>query len=128
MDGLGQILGFKEFIVVTEEDKIKFMLEENPELYYKILPYAQVLGVTDEWEKKFEKITLEPPTWYVGDFTVFDYMILNSCMRRSMLRAMAAAAQEASAGGGRFIGRSGGGGSFGGFGGGGFGGGGGGAR
>lgn len=128
VDGLGQILGFKEFIVVTEEDKIKFMLEENPELYYKILPYAQVLGVTDEWEKKFEKITLEPPTWYVGDFTVFDYMILSSCMRRSMLRAMAAAAQKASAGGGRFIGRSGGGGSFGGFGGGGFGGGGGGAR
>ena len=43
---LENILGFKEFIVVTEEDKIKVMLEENPELYYKVLPYAQVLGVS----------------------------------------------------------------------------------
>ena len=43
---LGEILGFKDFIVVTEEDKIKFMLEDNPELYYEVLPYAQVLGVT----------------------------------------------------------------------------------
>lgn len=128
VDGLGQILGFKDFIVVTEEDKIKFMLEETPELYYKVLPYAQVLGVTDEWEEKFKKITMQPPTWYVGDFTLFDYMILSSCMRRSMLRAISAAAQKANSGGGRFIGRSGGGGGFGGFGGGGFGGGGGGAR
>lgn len=123
---LGDILGFKEFILVTEEDKIKFMLEENPELYYKVLPYAQVLGVTDVWEKKFANITLAPPTWYVGDFTLFDYMILNNCMRSAMLRSMAAAAQKS--GGGRFVGGSGGGGSFGGFGGGGFGGGGGGAR
>lgn len=124
---LGEILGFKDFIVVTEEEKIKFMLEENPELYYKILPYAQVLGVTDEWEKKFEKITMQPPTWYVGTrMTVFDYLLINRCMRASMMRAMAEAAKKASGGG--HIGMSGGGGGFGGFGGGGFGGGGGGAR
>ncbi len=126
---LGDILGFKEFITVTEEDKIKFMLEENPELYYKVLPYAQVLGVTDEWEKKFAKILLQPPTWYVGtDITVFDYLIINHCINRSMTRAMLRAAQAAASKGGGYIGRSGGGGGFGGFGGGGFGGGGGGAR
>ena len=122
---LENILGFKEFIVVTEEDKIKVMLKENPELYYKILPYAQALGVTNEWEKKFESITMQPPTWYVGDFTFFDYLLLRSCMRSAMMRSMSAAMQQK---GGRFVGRSGGGGSFGGFGGGGFGGGGGGAR
>ncbi len=124
---LGDILGFKEFIVVTEEDKIKAMLEENPELYYEVLPYAQVLGVTNEWEKKFEKLTLAPPTWYVGsDLTFFDYLIINRCMTSAMLRGMAEAAKKASGGG--HIGMGGGGGSFGGFGGGGFGGGGGGAR
>ena len=123
---LGQILGFKDFIVVTEEDKIKFMLEEDPELYYKVLPYAQVLGVTDEWEEKFANITLPPPTWCVGaHMTYFDYMLINRCMRRAMITALA---RPESAGGGSFIGRSGGGGHFGGFGGGGFGGGGGGAR
>ncbi|MBQ8291145.1 MAG: DUF2207 domain-containing protein [Clostridia bacterium] len=122
---LGHILGFKEFIVVTEEERIRFMLEENPELYYKILPYAQVLGVTDEWEKKFENILIEPPTWYVNnDMTLFDYYILNRCLRTSMAVAMARPSSE----GGSTIGRSGGGGSFGGFGGGGHGGGGFGAR
>ena len=122
---LGQILGFKDFIVVTEADRIQFMLEENPQLYYKILPYAQVLGVTEEWEEKFASITLAPPDWCVGsNMTVFDYMIINRCMTRAMIHALARPENA----GGSFIGRSGGGGSFGGFGGGGFGGGGGGAR
>ena len=122
---LGHILGFKDFIVYTEEDKIKVMLEENPELYYKILPYAQVLGVTDEWTDKFKNILLQPPTWYVGtNVTYFDYMIMRSCMRRAMITAMARPQKS----GGSYLGRGGGGGSFGGFGGGGFGGGGGGAR
>lgn len=122
---LGDILGFKEFIVVTEEDKIKFMLQDNPELYYKILPYAQVLGVTDEWTDKFKNITLEPPAWCTGarmDF--FDYWLLNRCMTRAMVVAMSRPRNN----GGSFVGRSGGGGSFGGFGGGGHGGGGFGAR
>ena len=125
VERLGEILGFKDFIVHTEEDKIKFMLEENPELYYKILPYAQVLGVTDEWEKKFENILLQPPSWYVGPrMTTFDYYIINRSMTRSLVTAMARPQPK----GGSSIGRSGGGGSFGGFGGGGFGGGGFGAR
>ena len=123
---LGDILGFKEFIVVTEEDKIKYMLEQNPELYYKVLPYAQVLGVTDEWEKKFENILLQPPAWCVGShMTVFDYLILNRCMRSAVMVMMT---RPQGKGNGSFTGFSGGGGGFGGFGGGGFGGGGGGAR
>jgi len=120
---LGQILGFKDFIVYTEEDKIKFMLEENPELYYHILPYAQVLGVSDEWEKKFAKLLMQPPTWCVSTrMTVFDYMILNRCMRRATLSMLMRPQKKPT------VGRSGGGGSFGGFGGGGRGGGGGGMR
>lgn len=128
---LEDILGFKEFIVTTEEDKIKVMLEENPELYYHVLPYAQVLGVTDEWEGKFKNILMEPPSWYYssGDLTYFDCFLLHRCLSRSMSMSMARAVAEAAGkGAGSFVGRSGGGGSFGGFGGGGFGGGGGGAR
>ncbi len=121
-ESLGQILGFKDFIVHTEEDKIKIMLAEDPQLYYHILPYAQVLGVTDEWTDKFKAITLEPPVWYVGGrMTVFDYMLLNRCMRRATASMISRPRNSGT-------GRSGGGGSFGGFSGGGHGGGGGGAR
>ncbi len=123
---LGDILGFKDFIVVTEEDRIRFMLEESPELYYDVLPYAQVLGVTEEWEKKFAKITLAPPNWCTGmDITVFDYMLFHRCMIRATV-TMTARPQPK--GNGTRAGRSGGGGRFGGFGGGGHGGGGGGWR
>lgn len=126
---LGDILGFKEFIEVTESEKIKFMLEENPELYYKILPYAQVLGVTKEWEEKFADILIEPPVWFVGgNFDMFDYLILSNCMNRAMTAAAMKAQSGNGKGGGGFIGMSGGGGGFGGFGGGGHGGGGFGAR
>ncbi|MBE7079697.1 MAG: DUF2207 domain-containing protein [Clostridiales bacterium] len=126
---LEDILGFKEFIVVTEEDKIKVMLEENPELYYKVLPYAQVLGVTDEWEGKFKKLLVQPPSWYEGaETTWLDCYIIHRAVNRSMTASMARMMAEKVGSAGRVIGRSGGGGSFGGFGGGGFGGGGGGIR
>ena len=128
---LGDILGFKDFIVATEEDKIKVMLQKDPELYYDVLPYAQVLGVTDEWESKFKNLLVQPPSWYysTGDLTFFDCYLISRCLNRSMMLSMARMATEAaSKGAGSFVGRSGGGGSFGGFGGGGFGGGGGGAR
>lgn len=118
---MGDILGFKDFIVYTEEDKIKTMLQENPELYYDILPYAQVLGVTNEWEDKFQSITLEQPSWAVGEFTVFDYLILRSVMRSATISMLSRPQNQA---GGTFIGKSGGGGGFGGFSGGGSGGGG----
>ena len=122
---LGEILGFKEFITVTESDRIKFMLEENPELFYDVLPYAQVLGVTKEWEDKFKDILLEAPSWYIGSgASVFDYMIFSSCLRHATSGMMSR--PQSSIGSG--VGRSGGGGHFGGFSGGGHGGGGGGAR
>lgn len=122
---LGQILGFKQFILYTERDKIEFMLKEDPELYYHILPYAQVLGVTDEWTEKFKGIRLDPPAYTnyrTGDF-VFDCLMWNALFR-SMSRGMSSAmvSRPSSTGGG---GNFGGGGFGGGFGGGGFGGGGG---
>ena len=103
------------------------MLQENPQLYYDVLPYAQVLGVTKEWEGKFKSITIEPPSWCSGEasFSVFDYVLLNSMLRSSFVSAMSRPKPK---GGGTFLGGGGSGGHFGGFSGGGHGGGGGGVR
>lgn len=60
---LGHILGFKDFILYTERDKIAKMMEIDPELYYKILPYAQVLGVTNVWTDKFKGLNMPAPTY-----------------------------------------------------------------
>ena len=123
VETLGGILGFREFILVTKKDHLEAMLESNPELFYDVLPYAQVMGVSDVWEEKFKSITIEPPTWYAGDFTLFDYWMLRSTMN-SMRMAMLMRPKEA----GKTVGGIGGGGFFGGFSGGGGGGGGGGFR
>lgn len=123
---LNKILGFKDFIESVEKDRLETMIEENPELYYKVLPYAQVLGVSDIWEDKFKSININPPSWAVGygGFDVFDLIVFNHVMRsmnRNMVTTMTSRPQPSSGGfsGGGF------GGGFGGFGGGGHGGGGG---
>lgn len=64
---LSSLLGFQEFLKTTEKDRLEMLLEEDPEYYYHILPYAQVLHVSDMWIHKFENIVVPSPTWYDGD-------------------------------------------------------------
>ncbi len=120
---LGIILGFKDFIANVEKEKLEMMLKDNPEMYYQILPYAQVLSVSDIWQNKFKDLTVEPPRWITGysRYDIYDYMLFCAIMNR-MNANMASAfvsrpAPKGASGGG-------GGGHFGGFGGGGHGGGG----
>lgn len=85
----GKILGFKEFIRIAEKDRLEKMVESNPEYFYNVLPYAYVMGLSKKWCKKFEGITMEPPTWWIGSYgtrlDMFDVMIFysmfNSCSR-----------------------------------------------
>lgn len=63
---LGQVLGFKNFIEKAEKDRILTLVNENPQYFFNILPYAYVLGVTDKWAKNFESIAIEQPSWYYG--------------------------------------------------------------
>lgn len=63
----GKLLGLKTFIKKAELDQINKLVEENPEYYYSVLPYAYVFGLTDKWIKKFEGITINPPEWYNSD-------------------------------------------------------------
>ena len=99
------------------------MINDNPQFYYHVLPYAQVLGVSDKWEDKFKDITVQPPQWATSSTanTLFNFYIFNSIMRASMSNMTSNFVSRPSSSG-----VSGGGhGSFGGFSGGGHGGGGG---
>jgi len=126
---LGEITGFKHFLEVAEKNELEMLLSENPQYYYDILPYANVLGVSDIWSDKFKDMTLEPPT-YVRGVDVFDYLVFRQVYRSVGVRMMSAASPPPSSSSRSGGGRGGFGGGFGGggFGGGGFGGGGGGAR
>jgi len=64
---LWHIIGFREFIRRVEKDRLERMLQEDPNLFDRVLPYALVFGVADEWAAKFEGLLQKPPDWYVSD-------------------------------------------------------------
>lgn len=70
---LGRILGFKTFLKTAEKEKLETLVNQDPEYFYNILPYAYVMGVSDKWIKNFETISLMPPEWYVGNDSYYDY-------------------------------------------------------
>ena len=119
---LNEIIGFKQFITLAEKDRLEKMIESDPQFYYHILPYAQVLGVTKTWEDKFEGITVQPPDWIVGDIltTAITFHALNSLINASVANISSGMVSAPSSSGMGGFGGFGGGGMGGGHGGGGF--------
>jgi uncharacterized membrane protein YgcG len=124
---LNDIVGFRNFILYTEKDRLEAMLKDDPQFYYHILPYAQILGVTDIWQDKFKTLTIQQPAWTTNPAaTYFEVAIITRTIMLTNIkmaaRMIARPSSSGSSGGGhgRF-----GGGSFGGHSGGGHGGGGG---
>jgi len=66
VDTLAKILGFREFLLITETERLRMLQAPNakPEIFEKFLPYAMVLGVETEWAKRFEGMHLDAPSWY----------------------------------------------------------------
>lgn len=79
---LNDIVGFREFILTAEKEKLEMMLEHNPELYYHILPYAIVLGVSDLWADKFKNISIAPPSWCTTMYhnRMFNFVVFHSTL------------------------------------------------
>lgn len=84
---LNQIVGFKRFIQLVEKDRLEKLLEENPQFYYHVLPYAQVLGVSEIWEQKFSGLTVAPPVWATssGGMSWFEFHLFNRMFRHSLV-------------------------------------------
>lgn len=63
---LSKILGFREFLRLTEKGKLGPDVPElRPEMFEAFLPYAMVLGIEEQWTEKFEGIYETQPEWYV---------------------------------------------------------------
>lgn len=132
--GLGayrQILGFKEFIMRAEQDKIMRLFQENRKYFDETIAYAMAFGLAGKWGRMFNNLMSEPPQWYSGYSgsgvfrpSSFIYS-LNSYGRTFQSAATSTPSSSGSSSGGSSW--SGGGGSWGGSSGGGFGGGGGGS-
>ena len=129
---LGRILGFKNFIANAEISKLEELIEDDPNYFYNILPYAYIFGLTKKWASKFDDIIKdENPEWYETTDSLATQNLYNTAVLTSMVDSISHGmigsmnVTDSDSGGGFFSG--GGGFSGGGFTGGGFGGGGGGA-
>ena len=65
------ILGFKEFLSVTEKERLDFhnAPERSPKEFMEHLPYAVALGVEKKWAEQFKGIAMDPPSWFRGGTT-----------------------------------------------------------
>lgn len=113
---LNEIIGFRNFILTAEKDRLELLLEGDPQFYYHVLPYAQVLNVSDKWEEKFENLTVEPPQWAVSssfertmDFVIINHMIRSSATGLAMGMVSKPSSSGSNGSGGGFGGHSGGG-------------------
>jgi len=61
---LTDILGFKEFLVRVEKERLNRMLDKNPTIFFDFLSYAIALGVVDEWAEHFKGLQIASPDWY----------------------------------------------------------------
>ncbi len=64
---LSHLLGFREFIKTAEVPMLKAMVDENPEYFYEVLPFAMVFGLTNKWYEHFANIKISDPDWYTSD-------------------------------------------------------------
>lgn len=108
----GRVLGFKNFLVKVEENRLKLLLEDNPEYFYDILPYCYIFNITNKMKKKFASLNVPEPVYASGS----GYVAASAFSSLCSLSHATGASRSSSGGGG---GGGGGGGSSGGGGGGG---------
>ena len=63
---LRQCLGFQRYVALAEKERIKVLADKDPTIFGRMLPYAMVLGVADQWADAFKDLLTEPPDWYIG--------------------------------------------------------------
>ncbi|XCP83688.1 DUF2207 domain-containing protein [Roseburia hominis] len=129
---LGYLAGLRDFIVTAELDRMKVIAKDTPELFYHILPFAYVFGLSDILLDKMKELTIPAPIWYEtrNGNPYFDYYLMHRMFHTHMAHVATTIAtpKPSTSSGGKSSGGLGGGGfSGGGFSGGGFGGGGGGS-
>lgn len=115
IDLLGRIEGFRSYLETAERPHLVALVQQDPEYFYKILPYTYVLDITDAWVNQFESIAMEAPYWYHSygyRDTPFNYVAFNSFMRSTMTTTQTAMTSTpgGSGSGGGFSGGGGGGG------------------
>ena len=50
-----KVSGFKDYLITAEKNQLDYLVEENANYFYDILPYTYILNISDKWIKTFDK-------------------------------------------------------------------------
>ena len=56
--------GFRQFVSKAEKPVIERLLKEDPLYYDKTMPFALAFGYLKQWNRQFEGLLTQPPSWY----------------------------------------------------------------
>ncbi|MBJ2175304.1 DUF2207 domain-containing protein [Aureibaculum sp. A20] len=71
-----ELKGFKQFIKIAEENKLKMLLNDDPGYFETTMAYALAFGMFKKWANKFDDLNMEPPSWYSS--ATGNYISMNS--------------------------------------------------
>lgn len=61
---IGQTLGFRRFLSHATEQDVQQLQRRDPQYFYKLLPYAEAMGLGKRFVTIFQDCRLEPCQWY----------------------------------------------------------------
>lgn len=127
------LLGLKEYMKMAEADRIKQLqspsgADKTPidandatmlvKLYERLLPYAILFAIEEDWAKQFAPLYATPPDWYVGSSPTFNAVYFAAAVGSFSSASVSSFAPPSSSSSSGFSGGSSGGGGGGGGGGG----------
>lgn len=63
-----ELKGFRQFVKLAETNRIKALLESDPDYFEKTMSYALTFGLLKQWAGKFEALDVKPPDWYSSPY------------------------------------------------------------
>jgi len=61
---ISQTMGFRRFLLHVSDHHLQQMLRRDPQYFYKMLPYAEAMGLGRRFVTMFHDVKLEPCQWY----------------------------------------------------------------
>lgn len=94
------LLGLKEYIKVAEKYRLEFhnAPEKNAAHFEKLLPYAIVFGLVENWTGFFKDVLKENPAWYSGT-GAFSAVVFTSSLNSFSSSVQSVVTSQSSSGG-----------------------------
>ena len=63
---LCRVLGFRDYLLHAAPDALRAAQLRDPSYCYRLLPYAEVFGLTELWVQRFSELDAPAPQWFAG--------------------------------------------------------------